>query len=47
MKGQILSQKKKGESKMSKFGRYFLLVTGFALLAVFFARIALDAHFSI
>ncbi len=31
-------QKKKGESKMSKFGKYFLLVTGFALLATF-ARI--------
>jgi hypothetical protein len=27
--------KGKGESKMSKFGKYFLLVTGFALLAAF------------
>jgi hypothetical protein len=33
-----LSREKKGESKMNKFGKYFLLVTGFALLATF-ARI--------
>jgi hypothetical protein len=31
--GAYLSRKKKGESKMSKFGKYFLLVTGFAMLA--------------
>jgi hypothetical protein len=33
-----LSRKKKGESKMSKFGKYFLFAAGFALL-VPFARV--------